>query len=169
MRNTLIPAKKADKYKIIEDALNLEKSIKKAKRMPESLSEADILYLEDRFLTNGFHYITVHDIIAGRSLMYRFLHSLNYYSDHAVLSIADLPLDSSITDIYYELLYGGYIDHSSYSDLDEFFINQFYYDFIWIEASKQLMNQQWFSEFFEKMINFKLNEHMPVLIVSYQQ
>jgi len=165
MRN-LIPSKKFEKYEIIE-TFNFEKNLKGSKKISESLSEADILYLEDKFLTNGFHYITVKDVAAGRSLVSSFLHSLNYYSDNAVLTLSDYSLDSSIADIYYELLQGGYVDSCSYSDFDEFFIDQFYYDFMWIEATKETIDEKWFAEFFGKMINFKLNEHIPVLIISY--
>jgi len=158
--------KKFEKYKII-GTLNFEKNIKSSKKIRGPLSEADILDLEDKFLTNGFHYINVNDIECGRKLIYSFLQSLNCYTNTAALSISNISLDNTIIDLYYELVKGEYIDFLSYRGLEEFFIDQFYYDFIWIEASDRLMHYHWFSEFIEKILFFKLAKHLPVLIVSY--
>jgi len=158
--------KKIEKYKIIE-TLNFGKNIKSAKKIRGLLSETDILDLEDKFLTNGFHYINVSDVESGRALVYQFLDSLPCYGQRAALSVASTMLDSSITDVYYELVKSGYIDFPSHSNMEEFFIDQFYYDFMWIEASGGLIEQGWFSEFFEKMTFFKLDKHIPVLIISY--
>ena len=158
--------KKFEKYKIIE-TLNFEKNIKSAKKIRGPLSEIDILDLEDKFLTNGFHYINVNDVESGRVLVYQFLDSLPCYGQRAALSIASTMLDNSITDVYYELVKGGYIDSPSY--MEEFFIEQFYYDFMWIEACNHLVDYAWFSEFFGKMVSYKLDQHIPILIISYRQ
>ena len=164
---SLMTLKKYGKYKFFE-ITNIKKNIKRAKKLSECLSEADILDLEDKFLTNGFHYISVKDVVVGRRLVDRFLNSLHCYNQNAALTISDGSLAFCVTDIDYELVKGGYVDSVYNFDFDGFFINQFYHDFMWIEASKELVESQWFADFFEKMVSFKIDQHIPVLIISYQ-
>jgi len=160
--------KKFENFKVA-DFPDIIKDIKQSKKILEPLTESDILDLEDKFLINGFHYISVKSIRAGRSLVFRFLRSLNCYQDEAILSMSTPTINDSVADIYYELVRGGHVDATSGYNLNEFFIGQFYYDFMWIEASEELVAAGWFTQFFEKMVNFKLNYHLPVLIISYQK
>ena len=150
------------------ELFNVMRNIQRSKSVSEPLSEFDILDLQDKFLTNGFHYINVSTISFGRSLVSRFLKSLHCYNDNAVLSLATPVIDENVTDIYYELIQGGFISFSSENDLDEFFVNQFYYDFMWIEACNHLVDSAWFTDFFGKMVSYKLDQHIPVLILSYR-
>ena len=139
--------------------------IQRSKHVREPLSEHDILDLQDKFLNNGFHYIAVSSVSFGRLLISRFLRSLNCYHENAILTISNPIGNNTIIDLYYELLQGGYL--SGNKDLDDFFIDQFYYDFIWIEACHELVDQKWFSEFFSKLLSFKIDRHIPVLVISY--
>ena len=149
------------------DAFDTFGNIQRSKHIRGPLSEHEILDLQDKFLTNGFHYITVSDVDFGRQLISRFLKTLHCYTDNAVLSISNLVLNGSVTDIYYELVKGGYTDPTKLSDVHEFFVEQFYYDFIWIEACHELVDNNWFAEFFRNMIHFKIDQHIPVLVISY--
>ena len=152
------------------DAFDTFGNIQRAKHLREPLSEHDILDLQDKFLNNGFHYITVSDITFGRALVSRFLKTLPCYTNNAVLTIAPEALDSkasSITDVYYELAQREYTDTDKTSDLHDFFIDQFYYDFLWIEACHELVDSNWFAEFFRNMVDFKIDQHIPVLVISY--
>ena len=141
--------------------------IQRSKHVREPFSEYEILDLQDKFLNNGLHYITVCNLDFGRSLINRFLRSLNCYHNNAILTISNPVGDGSTTDLYYELLQGGYINSSTNKDFDEFFIDQFYYDFMWIEACHELVDQSWFSDFFSKMASYKIDQHIPVLVISY--
>jgi len=157
---------KEKKFFEMFDALG---NIQKSKHVRGPLSEHDILDLQDKFLNNGFHYVNVSDVQFGRSLVSQFLKSLNYYHENAVLSISMPLVDSSIVDLYYELVQYGYLDSLQNRDLDEFFIDQFYYDFLWIEACHELVDSRWFSEFFTRLVRFKIDRHIPVLVMSYSK
>lgn len=141
--------------------------IKRSKHIREPLSEFDILDLQDKFLNNGFHYIAVNNINFGRSLIDRFVHSLHCYHDNAILTISSPITGSCVIDLYYELLQGGYT--SGGRDIEEFFIDQFYYDFLCIEACHELVDQRWFIHFFSQLLHFKLNKHIPILVISYSK
>jgi len=164
---SLVALKKYEKYTFLE-ILNIKKNMECAKKISEQLSETDILDLEDKFLTHGFHYINVKDIAAGRRLVDKFLDSLQCYTQNAALTISNGSLELCVTDIYYELFKGGYVDSTYNFDFDGFFIHHFYYDFMWIEASNELVESQWFADFFQKMVSFKIDQQIPVLIISYQ-
>ncbi len=123
-------------------------------------SEQEIIELNDVFLTHGIHDITVSDIAAGRTLIDTFLSSLNYYNNVACLTASDIPLRSSIFDIYSEVA-GG--------DLEEFFLEQFYFDFLWIEVSPTLTETAWFLNFELKLLSFNMDQLLPVIILSYEE
>jgi len=164
---TTVSSLKNNKDKKFFEAFDAFGDIQRSKHIRKQLSDYDILDLQDTFLSNGFHYIAVNDVAFGRDLVLRFLKSLNCYHENAVLSISAPTMDLSLTDVYYELAQGGYTDPKRDEDLNEFFIDRFYYDFIWIEACHELVDRPWFAEFFTKMVNFKIHQHIPVIIISY--
>jgi len=151
---------------LVFQSSNISNKIKNSKQIQDPLSEHDIFDLQDKFLTPGFHYVKASDIKFGRTIINKFLSLLYCYNEIAVLTAADLPLANHITDIHYTLLKEGYLS-SSFFELEDFFIEQFYYDFMWIEVSQELIQTKWFSDFFEKMIHFTLIQNIPVLIFSY--
>jgi len=143
--------------------------IQRSKHIREPLSEHEILDLQDKFLNNGFHHITVCNVAFGRSLVNRFLRSLNCYNNNALLTITNSVSDSSTTDLYYDLLQSGYIYGPMSKEFDEFFIDQFYYDFMWIEACHELVDQPWFAGFFSKISDYKIDQQIPLLVISYSK
>lgn len=130
-------------------------------------SEVQILELQDKFLSEGIHHIKVADIAAGRNLVHTFLDSLTVYHEVACLTVSNAPLESYITNIYHELLLQGYIDQYEARNLEEFFIEQFYFDCLWIECTAELMEQSWFADFQINLLNFKLDRQMPIIMISY--
>ncbi|MFC1843108.1 hypothetical protein ACFLYU_05625 [Candidatus Dependentiae bacterium] len=164
-----IDSVKNSKDKKFFEAFDTFGNIQRSKHLREPLSEHDILDLQDKFLSNGFHYITVSDVYCGRSLVSRFLKSLNCYHEVATLSISWPIIEVGTTDVYYELVQGSYTDPIKNSNWNEFFIDQFYYDFIWIEACHELVDNDWFSEFFNNMVQVKIDQHIPVLVISYSK
>ena len=109
------------------------------------------------------------DINAGRAIIQRFLDSLAVYNDIACISLSDKPLPNYISDVYYELANGGYLDPFGNYYLDDYFIEHFYFDFLWIEATQKLFNSTWFQDFENKILSFKIEEHIPLIIVSYEK
>jgi len=143
----------------------LAQKIHNARHMREPFSDSDILDLQDAFLNNGLHYIKVDDIRTGRSLVQLFLDSLNCYNNIACLSTSPESLNQSTTDLYSELILNA---DSSY-ELEEFFLEKFYYDFVWIEASEELANSFLSTELFKQMNKFKLDQLIPILVLSYKK
>lgn len=145
------------------ESLSLLESIK------EPFTEKEILVLQEKFLSNGFQYIKVRDHKSGRTIVQRFLDSLAIYHDVACVSLSNNPLPNYITDIYYELANDGYLDPFGQHYLDDYFIEHFYFDFIWIEATQKLFNSIWFQDFEDKILSFKVDEHIPLIIISYEK
>src|SRR3989304_5227238 len=148
------------KYHTLYPPMNTLKSLR------EPLSESEILDLQDVFLSNGFHHIRVKNIDCGRSIMQIFLRTLYCYNDIACLTMGSKPLEPKVCDVFSELVQGNYLDQFNLHNWDEFFIEQFYYDFMWIEATHQLVTSPWFAEFEDKIVTFKIDQHIPVVIVS---
>lgn len=138
----------------------------------ELLSERDIIELQDKFLTNGFHYITVSSIACGRALVKTFLASLSCYTTIGYVSIAARDVqDRQYKDIYDDLISNGYIDSLTghlvnQQSLDQFFIEEFHYDFIWIEATQTLTEKQWFADFKERLTTFNIDKDIPILMLT---
>ncbi|MCK5632656.1 hypothetical protein KAH94_02825 [bacterium] len=147
----------------------MDKHIKSAKYIKEPFSDFDILDLQDAFLVNGLHYIKVDDAISGRALVNLFLNSLNnYYTNIACLTTSQCNLRNNVTNLYEELMLGGYLQKGAKFELEEFFLEKFYYDFIWVEATDELVNSQWTTNCFRQMKLFKLDQLLPVLVISYK-
>ncbi len=132
-------------------------------------TEAEILDLQDKFLSEGIHHVKVRDIAAGRNIINTFLDSLAAYHEIACLSVSNNGLESYITNIYHELLLHGYIERCQAKNLEEFFIDQFYFDFLWIECSSKLMEQPWFADFQMNIHNFRLERQIPIFMISYDE
>lgn len=143
--------------------------IQNAQHVKEPFSDTDILNLQDAFLCNGIHYIKVDDVVSGRAIVELFLQSLNYYKNTGCLTVNSGPLKNSVSDLYSELLLGGHLDTTVSYELEEFFLEQFYYEFIWIEATPQLIQSGWALAFFKQMTQFKLDHLIPILVISYKQ
>ncbi len=130
-------------------------------------SETEILEIQDKFLSEGIHQLKVTDVAAGRNLVHTFLDTLTVYHEVGCLTVSNNPLESYITNIYHELLLQSYIDQYEAKNLEEFFIEQFYFDCLWIECTTSLIEQPWFTDFQINLLNFKLERQMPIIMLSY--
>lgn len=149
----------------IRDA-GLIETLKGARVVSQPFSEADIIELHNRFLTTGFHSLKVKNIQEGRSLVYTLLASLNYHHNVACLSVASERLESYVHDIHKTLHEFGPINEQA---LFDYFLDEFNCDFLWIEMSKELMAQSWFADFEQMIHDFHLNQHVPIIMLSYEQ
>ena len=147
----------------------IAQQIRRARHVREPFSDSDILDLQDAFLNNGIHYIQVDDIQSGRSLIHLFLKSLNHYHNITSLTLSSSQLATDTADLYGELILGGQLEKTASCELEEFFLDQFYYDFMWIEASDELIVCSWFVSFFKQMTQFKLDQLIPILVLSYKK
>ena len=132
------------------------------KKVNENLTEYDILYLQDAFLINGFHSLHVSNQAVGRTLIHNFLQSLPMYTHNACLTLnntVDLP--ATIIDIYAALYNEGLHEQA----IEEFFINEFYFDFVWIEISDALCQAPWFGHFSKILEAYE--QQMPIIKVYF--
>ena len=130
-------------------------------------SEYDILELQDTFLTNGLHRLKVPNLVIGRSVVSTFLESLNCYSKIACLTLSRAPLKPTICNLYDELLFSDAMSFKS-DALETFLLEEFYYDFLWIEATRNLIEAPWFFHLENKLIEFNLITTMPIVLFSYE-
>lgn len=130
------------------------------------VSEHEILELQDLFLTPGFNYLTVPSVQAGRELISSFLHSLQHYSQIACLSAGSAELPRDISSLHDEMAFYGALA-LSHNALESFLLEQFHYDFLWIESSPELMQTAWYGYFEQKLSDFNIASTMPILVVSY--
>lgn len=136
----------------------------------QQLSERDILELQDIFLINGIHRVVSYDLFTGRTLVDIFLEAMpQHHHEKACLTLEGLTLDSSVLDLYtlLQLSIGEpQADPAEY--LEEFFAEQLYADFLWIEETATLRTQPWYPVFLELLSATRLDHHMPILIFSYE-
>lgn len=129
------------------------------------LSEQEILNLQDLFLTYGYNHLAAASIIEARALISLFIASFHNFSRIACLTTSSLALPDATIKLHEELALNGALafDHHR---LDEFLLNNFYYDFLWIECSDELMQAPWFSYFEKKLHDYNITASMPILFVT---
>ena len=155
----------ARKKMIVEQHANCSYFLHSSINYP--LTEDGIITMHQHFLTNGFYRLTVPSWQDGRNLLENFFRSTHYYHDIGCITLEQTLFDHSVSHIYHELLYAGYLDPLCEHDLEQFFLEQFYFDFIWIETSQPLLESSWFNSFQEKLIHFKIDKHIPIIEFSY--
>lgn len=149
--------------------LNGNEALKKIAEAPQlshvvkaPFSEKDILYLQDAFTSSGVHSITVDSIKKGRELILQLLTSLDWYQDIAYLSVSDVTPCIKAANILTKIE-----QPLTHETIAQFFIDEFYYDFLWIEVNENLFSEQWLAAFESQLINFHIDQMIPVIIVLY--
>lgn len=125
-------------------------------------TELDVLYLSMIFTTKGVHHIRASDELSSRLLIQNVLSSLQWYHQIAFISTADDQLDFA-DNIIARL--PKQIDELA---IETFFLEEFYYDFIWIELTQDLQKEQWLALFQEKLQSFQIDQIIPIVIIEYQ-
>ncbi len=125
----------------------------------EPLSESDILTLQEKFLTPGFHYLKVKNVATGRDLIQLFLKSLTIYHTVACLSTVQQLLPEAIIDITKEFI--------ATSSFDSFIFESSALDFMWVEATNELRNEPWFDEYNQAIIDNHLDTQIPIMFLTY--
>lgn len=138
------------------------------RQIDSALPADDILFLQDIFLTNGLHHIGVSDLVSGRMIVSRLLRSMNYHHELACLTNSwDPPLKKTVLDIYNSLVdYCG--QDASYDEIEEFFLEQYCADFMWVEISKDLLHIPMAGYALQAVYKLEIAHHIPIVAVSYQ-
>lgn len=129
-------------------------------------SENDVLYLQNIFLTPGVHQINVDNIAHGRNMMDKVLDSLQYHHKAACLSFYNEPLSPNVADIINVLLTDDHL--VSADSLTWFFLNHFYFDFLWIEETQALLDSLWYEQFKQHLVDFNFNQAIPIVKVIFR-
>ena len=129
------------------------------------LTECDVLLLQDVFLCNGFHHIQVKNIYAGRKFMYTFLQSLAISGEIGCLTGDILPLDDHIIDIQNTIRHFSTDGCITEEIIEQFFNEEFFYDFIWIEISSEFEKKPWYIYFKKKLLEYK-HMHIPIAFLT---
>jgi hypothetical protein len=134
-----------------------------SKRISAPCTEADILYLQTIFTTPGMHSLTVPNIQTGRKMIMEQLKVLQWHQEIGFLT-ADQSAQCLPAQNLLKLL-GQPIDQEN---IETFFIEHFYYDFLWIETTEGLLNMPWVYAFEEQLFNYHLQTMIPIIVLTYQ-
>lgn len=119
-----------------------------------SISEQQILELQDLFLTNGVHHIGVPSIKEGRALIYKFLDALRCYQSIACFTIDGNTLKKQIFDLRQKI---------AQKDLDHFLIEEFTNDFLWLEQDMPMYQDCILLE--KKLCQLGFDQQIPIIIL----
>jgi len=137
--------------------------------MKKPLTDKNILDLQEKFLTNGLHHIKVPTIHDGRTLIFTFLNSLSFILHSiACVTTSDTMLPENIINIHEQLSKIENFNTSHTDYMQNFFFEQFYFDFIWVEMTTSLITSEWYQEFENNFIDLKMNKNIPMLVVTYE-
>lgn len=127
--------------------------------IPQKYTEQDILYLHETLLTTGFHVIEVPSFEFGRTLMRTFLDSLNFYTNIACLS-NQVMIGSGLVNIY------SSVYQQSEEGLNQYLIEHYDFDFLWIEESNEWRSKTWYLEFENSLQEQHIDKFAPIIILK---
>lgn len=132
-------------------------------------AEENILTGHSLMMTPGMHHILVQDVVSGRALITKLLKSLGFYRSIAYLSLEHKDPDQyhQVDDLYTVLLSSGYLVSDTNKSIQDFLYDSCEYDFIWIELTATLKNQQWYSYFYEAL-RAGCNR-IPIFVLNYSR
>lgn len=124
-------------------------------------NEQSILWLQNAFTTPGIHEISVKNVKEGRTLVYQILNSLKWYQDVACLSLLSTETDQ-VADILEKIE-----QPITHERVLQFFMDNFYYDFLWIEATSELLKKPWINTFEQQLNQYHIDHMIPIIVISY--
>ncbi len=134
------------------------------KTVQAPFTDQDLIELQEKFLTNGFQYLKTPSIDEGRSIIEMFLSTISIHHTIAYFSLETHKVGYA-TNIY-SILKEGYLN-SYDGDLEEYFIEHFYFDFMWIEGTKDVLQAPWFETFKNAITCTGIDNHIPILVCVY--
>lgn len=128
-------------------------------KIGQPLSDIDIIALHKAFLTPGYHYLRVSSCNEGRVLIKEVLSSMKYYQQIACLTLEKKLLDDYIINLYEDI-------SIQTNNVDEYFIEHFHYDFLWIELSS-VMAIKWMNDFYQALHDYHIDQTIPIIGISF--
>ncbi len=141
----------------IDRTLHGTSFLKSSRQFKEPLCENDIIFLQKQFMNPGIYNLDTINLKSGRSVIKTILNSLNYYKNVAFVSESNV--DVNFANLY-EIITLQQLN--SYDEIFQYFINQFDFDFIWIEESDDNL----IKTIKEVIIELGFNNYLPVILYN---
>lgn len=119
-----------------------------------SITEQQILELQELFLSNGIHYIMVPSLQEGRALVSRFLDALRCHQSAACFTF-EAALAKRFVDLRKQM---------NKKNWDSYLCEDFKSDFIWIEQDPIHLQESLFLE--KKLCELGFDHCMPIIVLS---
>ena len=116
------------------------------------LAEKDILFLQDVFLKNGIYNLKFADFGNARQVTTSILKSLAWHKNIAYIA----------EDSFWEGAY-NITDFAENNDLQDLFLDNFYFDFLYIEKSITVTNALWFKKFYAYLKSYNFDKALPII------
>jgi hypothetical protein len=119
------------------------------------LAEKDILFLQDAFLKNETHNLIFSSFKNSRQITTSILESLSCHKNIAYMSEE-------------QFLEGGFdiVAYVKNNNLQDLFLDNFYFDFLYIERSFAIVNSPWFEQFENYLKSYSFDKTLPIIQVE---
>ncbi len=133
------------------------------------LSEQKILLFQELFWKEGINSIEVDSSESACFLLKTFLSALPHYAHVGCISFGDTPaLTVSVDNIAKE--YEAELAGKEYAFfIEQLLLNEFHYDFFWIEYRADKETPAWLNYFIEKIDEYWLAKEKTILIFSIKE
>ena len=133
-----------------------------------SFSDTEIMRISDMLLTPGIHQWTMPNVKTGRTVLWSFLTSLDYYGDIACITTSSLALPASVLPLLEYWKVTGYLSEENGYGLASFFAQECTHDFLWIERDEQLRHTYYYAALEQELKAWQRKTNMTVLYLAYE-
>ena len=128
-----------------------------------NLDEEEILSFCDLLLMPGIHYVSFGSLKEGRKTVNLFIEFLKCF--HTIGFIDCIGIQNRGMNLY-ELFASYQDDVQLRQALDQFFIDDFSYDFIWIVYPKYQVARTFINIFLDQLLTFNIDQKIPIVFIS---
>ncbi len=132
--------------------------------LPISFSENDVFELQNYFLLPGLRSVRVKNLAAGRVFIKMLLPLFHPFSYTAYVGTLPFHLEH-LTNLLDELKEWAVNEEA----LEKYLLTTFYYDFLFIEETKQLTEHSWYALFKALLARSSLVSPLPCIVLSYER
>ncbi len=146
-------------YTFCNKDLSENRSLLFSKNKSIAISDTQILELQDLFLCNGIHAMHVSQVDEGRCIIYNFLEALRCFNLIGCFT-PDENLQDHVFNIYTHFKKNKLFDDQNRNRLEQFLLEDFDFDFIWIEQCDQESKS-----FLKKIQELKIDSRLPIILL----
>lgn len=128
-------------------------------------SEYEALCLQELLVAPGEHQIKVESILQGRQIMSDLMSAISYYQNPACLSLESIAIHPNVFDIVKTLIVDDYLINPECLSL--FFLDRFYFDFLWIVETQSLLDSLWYEQFKSYLVEFSFQKTIPIVRITF--